>query len=322
MDNFPWYEWQHLQGKRINAIDRERAIVLVTCSPIEVHGPHLPTVTDICEAEGLARRTAEILHERAPGRIFLHLPPIYVAADVLPHVGSLMFRSSTITAVIEDLGRSLVRQGFRDIWINSFHGGPRHFVPIEVACDRVNRRFDGRMVSVFSLLLNRLTGGSTDLTGVLGHVNGVHASDLVGDAHGGVVETSMMLHLLGQHVDPCWRELDHRTLDLKLAAAGKATVNDKVRPTLPQLMRGFKEKIKYYEDETWSGKPAVAAEALGAEFLDILSGHCADALAELLDGRRSPEECYSPLWKARWLFTSRTVGWAFEKAVRYRQRVW
>ena len=33
-----------------------RAVVLVTCSPLEVHGPHLPMGADALEGEGLAER--------------------------------------------------------------------------------------------------------------------------------------------------------------------------------------------------------------------------------------------------------------------------
>ncbi|MCB9797862.1 MAG: creatininase family protein [Alphaproteobacteria bacterium] len=316
-----WREWQYMTGRQIDAVPRDKAVVLLTVSPLEVHGPHLPTVTDNMEGEGLLRRTAELMLERHPDIQFLHLPPIYTAADVLPHVGSLMFRSSTIRRTVEDLGRSLARQGFKHLWISSFHGGPRHFVPIEVACHNTNKRYGAQNLSVFSALLGELTGGSSDLADVLGHVDGVDPHDLVGDSHGGVIETSMMLHLLGQHVDPVWRTLGRLTVEEKLAAQGKEPLNE-TDPTLADLFRGFKEKIKYYEDETYAGRPEMASPELGREFIDVLSHHCADALSEVWTGKRSAEDCHSPLWNVRWAFTVRTLGWLFERAVRYRHRVW
>jgi creatinine amidohydrolase/Fe(II)-dependent formamide hydrolase-like protein len=60
-------------------MDRARTVVMVTCSPLEVHGPHLPVVTDNLEAERISIRTMEILNERDPSLEFVHLPPIYVA---------------------------------------------------------------------------------------------------------------------------------------------------------------------------------------------------------------------------------------------------
>jgi creatinine amidohydrolase len=314
-------DWQYMTGPEIDAVPRDRAVVVVACSPLEVHGPHLPVITDNLEAQSIADRAIELMAERHPDAIFLRLPPIYVAADVLPHVGSVMFRSSTITRVLEDLGRSLAVQGFRNIWVSSFHGGPRHFVPIEVACDRVNRRYGAKMVSLFSLLINRLTGGGSDLSAILGHLDGIKKEDLVGDTHGGAVETSMMLHLLGQHVERGFVDLPQRTIDSVQRERGEAPIREGGRPSLPELLRSFKVKIKYFEAETYSGHPAVASAELGAAFIDTLAGHAVEALDELWTGRLDVASCHSPIWKIRWLFTVPAIGWAFERAVRYKSRV-
>lgn len=321
MSEFILHEWQHMTGATIDALPRDRTILLVTSSPLEVHGPHLPTVTDICEAEGLSRVVARKLWERHPDRIFVTLPPLYVAADVLPHVGSIKFRQSTIEAVFRDLGRSLTAQGFRDIWIAGFHGGPRHFTPIEVACEHVNRRHGGRMVSVFSLLMQVLTGGNTDLSSLLSDVDGIEEEDLVGDAHGGAIETSLMLHLLAEHVDPCWREVGVNNVDLWLARKGEQPLPTG-RPSPRELFRMFAKKLKYYEEETWSGNPSLASAELGARFIDILSDQAVQALDELITGRRTPEQCHSPVWRTRWIFTSAWISDLFERAVHYRNRVW
>lgn len=314
-------DWQYMTGPEIDAVDRARAVVVVSCSPLEVHGPHLPVITDNLEAQGIADRTIALMAARHPEMVFLRLPPIYVATDVLPHVGSLAFRSSTITRVLEDLGRSLAVQGFRNIWVSSFHGGPRHFVPIEVACDRVNRRYGAKMVSLFSLMINRLTGGSSDLSTVLGHLDGIAKEDLVGDSHGGAVETSMMLYLLGQHVHDGYRDLPHRTVDIRLREDGKSPLAQEGRPSVPELLRGFKAKLKYYEAETYSGQPALASAELGEAFIDTLAGHAVEALSDLWTGRLKISQCHSPIWKVRWLFTVPAVSWVFERALRYNNRV-
>lgn len=317
-----WLEWKDLAGPDIDALPRDRVVVLVSVSPLEVHGPHLPVVCDNLESEALSHRMAELLLERHPELIFVHLPPIYVAADVLPHPGSIMYRSSTVQRVVEDFGRSLAKQGFRRVWISNFHGGPRHFVPIEVACDRVNRKYGGEMISTFGLLLNKLTGGSTSLDQVLGHVGGIRPEDLVGDAHGGAVETSMLLHLAGDRVKPGWESLPVRTPDLKLAEKGVTPIETPgKRPGLLRVVRGLVHKLKYYEDETYSGKPSVASAELGAKFIDVLAGHAADALDEVLAGKRALDQCRSPLWKVRWLLTTELVGRTVERLVRYRSRV-
>ena len=322
-EGIQWLQWQHLTGKQIDAIDRDKAVVLVSSSPLEVHGPHLPTITDVCEAEGLMLAAVRKVAAERPDLIFLHLPPLWMAADVLPHVGSIMFRSSTVQRSLEDLGRSLCKQGFKRIWVSNFHGGPRHFVPIEVAADRVNKRYGGQMVSIFGMMLASLTGGATDLGTILGHLPGVTADDLAGDNHGGAIETAMMLHLLGEHVRrEDFIDLAQRTVGIKMREQGHGPLQEGERPTLRELLRGFRYKIKYYEDETYSGQPALANAELGGQVIDVLSDYASKALLELLDGKRPLDQCRSPLFKVRWLFTIEAIGKAFERAVRYRSQVW
>lgn len=325
----PILEWARLTGRQIDALDRANTVVYVSSSPLEVHGPHLPTITDVAEADALFRRMADRFAARraaegGPPLTFVMLPPIYVAADVLPHVGSIAFRSSTIRRVFEDLGRSLARQGFQHIWVGGFHGGPRHFIPVEQACDRISRRHGVRMIGLFSVLLGALTGGRTDLADVLSHLPGVTREDLEGDAHGGLVETSMMLAIQPQDVHPVYRELPPNTVDRWLVSRGKAPLllESRGRPSMPDILRSLKEKLLYYADQTWSGHPAVASAELGERVLDELGDRAAEALWPLFTGERPLTSARSPVWKLRPVFSAGWVSWLFERAVGYRSRVW
>jgi len=312
-------EWQYLTGADFDAMDRKKTVVTVSCSPLEVHGPHLPVITDNLEAEGLLLRSMELLCERHDDIQFVHLPPLYCAADVLPHHGSVMFRSSTIQRTIEDLGRSLGRQGFEHVWVGSFHGGPRHFVSIEAGCERANARWGTKMVSVFSLLVGELTGGTNDLKGVLADRLAIAEDELAGDTHGGTVETSLMLHFLGKYVDESYAKLPRVTVEQKLRERGERPLSmEGVR----ELFRTFREKIKFFEDETYAGAPHLASPERGEAIADLLAKHSADALEELWLGERDPGDCHSPLWRYRWLFLVEAVGQAFEKVIRYRTPVW
>jgi len=174
------------------------------------------------------------------------------------------------------------------------------------------------MLCAFSLLISRLTRGGSELSSILGHLDGVTPDDLRGDHHGGAIETSMMLHLVGDRVDAGYRSLAQRTVDLKRQEAGL--------PPLPQkgvldLVRSFKHKLKYYEQETYSGKPGVSSPSLGRGMIDVLARHSADALQEVLAGTLPPAQWHSPLWPMRWIFTAEWLSRVFERAVRYEQRV-
>jgi creatinine amidohydrolase len=312
-------EWKLMTGADFAALDPARCVVMVSCSPLEVHGPHLPVMCDNAEAEGMSVRTMELLADRHPTLTFLRFPPVFVATDVLPHRGSVSFRVSTIIDVLTDLGTSLSTQGFKDVWVTNFHGGPRHFVAIEKACDNVNKRHGARMVPVFSLLLTRLTGGGTSLDEVLGPLADFPAELLQGDAHGGAVETSMVLHLHGEHVGP-YQHLPQNTPELELARGGAPPLQKGPRPTLLELLRGFPIKYRFFERSTYAGAPGVASAEVGRRFVEKLAELTADALDEVLNGRIRPDQCHSPLWPVHRLMLSRRVGGVVDRLMATRPR--
>ena len=318
------HDWGSLRGPDFQAMDREKTVILVTCSPMEVHGPHLPVVTDILEAQQLMLQSVRVLHKQHPEIQYIQLPPMFLANDVVPHSGSIKFRSSTIIRVFEDLGRSLAAQGFKDVWISSFHGGPRHFVALETGCARANRKYGSRMISMFSLLLNLLTGGATDLSEILAGVSGLDQSALKGDTHGGAVETSMMLKLMGERVDPDYTTLPQITVKSRMKEQGLVVPQKQQgqKPSLGFLLKELRFKLKFYEDDTYSGHPAKATKQAGDEIMDILCGHAAEALGEIWRRERFSNECYSPLYPVRFLLNNDWFGELVMKMVRYRTEVW
>lgn len=316
-------DWQHLTGADFQKLDPAKCIIFVTCSPLEVHGPHLPVCTDSLESEGFISNIAEQLQPKlAPDLTFIKLPPIYVATDLVAHRGSINFRSSTIVHVLSDLGRSLSKQGFKDIWISNFHGGPRHFLSLDIACHKSNKKYKTRMVSIFSLLLKQLTGGSTDLSNVLSDIPGLSKEILKGDSHGGVIETSLMLYLLKEKVSQNYTTLKQNSVSHKLDRLGKKPLQAGKTPTMLELLRGFREQLRYYNEETYAGHPARATPELGQQILERLSGYAVEALLEIRAGKVPLAQSYSPIWPLRWLFSNRLIGWLFEKYAGVTSKIW
>ena len=130
---------------------------------------------------------------------------------------------------------------------------------LEKGCHDAHQRTGVGMVSVFSLLVKRLTGGSSDLATLLGGIGGITRQELAGDSHGGLVETSMLLHLVGAHVDPGYRELPHRSMERDLAERGRPPMQKGERATFLELLRSLPLKQRYYERATYSGAPARAS---------------------------------------------------------------
>lgn len=307
--------WEALTKERFDQLDRSRCVVLVTCSPLEVHGPHLPFGADALQGDGLAVRMLQFLPSPHRERVFLQLPFIYTATDTLPHPGSLFFRSSTTIRVLTDLGRTLSAQGFRDVFVSNFHGSPRHFLAIETACDRVSRERGIRMVSLFSVLIARLTGGSAELYDVLGDLPGVERGDLRGDTHGGLVETSQLLALHPEWVGRDYGSLPRRTVDLWLAEQGERPSEiERGRPAgLAKMIRAFRGALRFFRAETYAGMPAKASRELGEQILDRLGREAAQAAVEILEGRLTREQWHSPLWPKRFLFVNPMMVRLFDR---------
>jgi creatinine amidohydrolase len=315
--------WETLSKNQFDAIDRERAVVMLTCSPLEVHGPHLPLGTDAFEGDGLAERALRFLPERHHDRSFLALPFIYVAADPVPQPGSIGFRPSTLISVIEDLGRSLASQGFRNVLVSNFHGSPRHFLAIETGCDRVAKATGIRMLCLFSAMLTRLGVEGSELGHVLGHIDGVRATDFDADTHAGLVETSQLLALHPEWVDPSYKSLPKRST--AIWAAENGITHAKARgsgPTaIPAMVAQFKNTLKFFAEETYSGSPAAASAELGESFLDVLAESSAKAITELLDGRLPEAQWHSPIWKLRQLFVNPLAIRALDRLLDTPERV-
>lgn len=307
--------WEELTKTEFDRLDRARTVVLVGCSPIEVHGPHLPLGTDPMEADGLLERLVRHMPARHRDRTFLKLPYLWVGADVLPQPGSIQFHPGTVARVVSDLGRSLGAQGFKDVLVSNFHGSPRHFLAIEQGCRDGSRRGGARMFAIFSLLVSRLakeSAGGSPLS-LLEGVAGISKSLLVGDAHAGLIETAQMLALRPDLVGEGWDALPRRTVGGHEDKPGQDPSEG--RPLhgiggvsgIGRFIEEVKKNVRWFASESYAGAPAGASRERGEAILDFFGGRAAEAVGEILDGKLRPEDCASPLWKIRFLLNNPLV---------------
>jgi creatinine amidohydrolase len=300
--------WDRLTKTQFDRIDRARAVVIVTSSPMEVHGPHLPLGTDVMEGDALAVRLVKHLPPPHNERTFIHLPPLWVAGDPLAQPGSIYFRASTVERVLLELGGSLAAQGFREVLVSNFHGSPRHFLAMERACERVSRARGIRMIAIFSTMLSRFGGSDRGAGEMIAGLPGFQRADLEGDAHAGLIETANILALHPDLVDPCYASLPRDCV-----------------PTLPvdrassfaRAWRSAKAAVNHFRSKTYAGAPARATPALGEHILEALAKRAAETYAEVLDGKLAPTECHSPLWSMQRVFLSRWLAPVLDRLLGY-----
>lgn len=245
-------------------------VVLVPIASLEQHGPHLPLYTDTLTALEVSRRVSEHIG-------VLHTPPLWMGYSP-QHMheagqgrGTITVKSSTLLALMYDVGRSLIHHGFNRIIFINGHGSNIKVV------DPVLRqlRYDtGALIGFVKPYMERYTG---ILKGLMENppeeTPGWHASEL---------ETSQ---------DLAWNE---RFVRMERAAFTKAHIPE----SLPQSF-GKKDGMPDVEFEGYTyfnfpmehhefiesgviGNPLRATKAKGEEAFKRLSEHTARGILELM----------------------------------------
>ncbi len=156
----------------------ERKTVILPAGSVEEHGPHLPLGTDAFHAIEVARRLAQV-------RPVLVAPPVFygLCRSTREHPGTVSISSSTLRALILDLGREFFRQGLSNLVILSGHAGGTHMAAITDAGEQLLDELPQIKVAVVNVLdlLREVLAARPDLVATKG------------DAHAGEVETALML---------------------------------------------------------------------------------------------------------------------------------
>ena len=170
--------WQDLTWSDFRLLPADTVAILPVAA-VEQHGPHLPVSVDATINAGILERALERL---PPDAAVLALPMQSVGLSV-EHIrfpGTLTLSAETLIAVLTEVGRSVARAGIRRLIVLNSHGGQPQVVDI------VCRRLRADAMFAVSCMASRL-GLPPQI--VLSQDERRHG------IHGGLVETSLMLHL-------------------------------------------------------------------------------------------------------------------------------
>ena len=115
---------------QVKALQKKTKLAFLPIGPTEVHGRHLPMMTDSVCAQETAAETAAKLQER--GVEVLIAPTInHCLADLAnEEVGNITLRFATVANLIEDIAVGLAKWGFTRILVVCGHGEPRNMQAI------------------------------------------------------------------------------------------------------------------------------------------------------------------------------------------------
>src|SRR5262249_13990230 len=178
----------------LDALDRARTVIVLTVSPLEAHGPHLPVGVDAIAARHFAETIAERLAAGRPDWSVLLAPTLPLGSFTFDAVGTVSVRQRVVRDMLVDYGGSLARSGFRHILIANGHGGPGHLTALEEAAAIVSRRHGVTMTSLSGHLAWQFLRGR--YTGEIERALGRQLSDderraFPADAHRACLEPSL-----------------------------------------------------------------------------------------------------------------------------------
>ncbi len=270
---------EEMSTPSLDALDRERTVVVLTVSPLETHGPHLPLGVDAFTARHFAESIAGRLLAQRPGWSAVLAPTLHLGSFTFDTVGTVKVRQRVVRDAVVDYGAALARAGFRWILVSNGHGGPGHLVALEEAAARVSRRYGVTMASFTGHLAWEFLRGRylPKIEAALGRpLSEEEQKAFAEDAHGGWWETSIMLLLRPDLVDGGYRDLP----------PARYSLSDKIVPNYPLRNGG----------QGYVGHPALADPAFAKATTEVLMGEAMAVVNGLLDGSIRPRHRRSPFF--------------------------
>lgn len=230
-------------------------VLLLPVAAIEPHGPHAPLATDELLAVGIAERAAGTL-QTDPDIRALVLPALAygVTRYAAAFTGAISVAPATLIALVTDVIRSVLRDGFSRVVIVNHHFEPDHLEALRAAAATLND--EGGRVGLLDLTRRRAAERLTD-------------EFRRGSCHAGRYETSLLLAQAPDLVD-AERMRALAPLEVPMAA---------------EIAAGRTDFIAMGMNEAYCGAPAESTAEEGEATFATLASMVVE-LARELDGPR------------------------------------
>lgn len=221
------------------ALKRTRTVIQ-PIGALEEHGPHLPLGTDAFQVSEVSRRAAE-----KAGVFTAPTIPYGVCRSTRNHPGTIGITTSSLRALILDLGRDFHRQGLRNIIFISGHAGKTHMMTILDAAEELLDTLPDLRTAVVSEYNEIVREGR----------NLIETED---DSHAGEVETSRILFLFPELV--------------------RGSAPEEYPDFPPHVL--VRDKRRYWKGGVW-GNPERASAEKGEALMKIAVKHLVSIIGRL-----------------------------------------
>ena len=245
----------NLTWKQVEALDKERTLLVLPTAAIEQHGHHLPLATDTLINNLLLGHALAKLPPEAP----VYALPNFCYGKSNEHIGfpgTMSLSASTFMAVIRDIGASVKASGFHRLCLYNTHGG-------NTALDDVMAR---DLRAEFGLRTFYLSGGAGATPA------GLSPQERAYGFHAGEWETAVLLAATPELVHP-----DQYTTNYIAHI-------DNPKPLLPEFAAAtFSWLTRDIAPSGVMGDPTPATPENGRLWIEAASTKVAAALQAMLD---------------------------------------
>lgn len=249
-------EWAGKTAAEVRTIaERDGSVLVVPVGSLEQHGEHMPTITDTLLCTAVSQTGAE---RAADSDVpILVTPPVWTGQSRhhLSFGGTASLDVRTLLAVLEHLAETTLENGFDAMLFVNGHGGN-----VNLVGNAVREIAETQAAEVLGVTYFHLAKDA---------VGEIRESELGGIAHGGELETSLMLHLRPDLVredriegTPLEKPYDRESRDLLDSGPVSSP-----RP------------FSTYTESGAVGRPELATAERGEAFFEAFR----DALADLLE---------------------------------------
>jgi len=258
---------ENLSWRDIDSLNRDKSVFMLSLSPIEEHGPHLPCGTDFFAATDFTELAAQMLEQQHPDFNWIIYPPIPLgctdmAADF---PGTVSLRGKTLLRLLTDILSSIACHGFKYIAISNHHLDLGHFKAILLAIKKVEKKYPVKIIEPAGMTIHS-GNNKIDL------YNGTSPVDMKNEIHAGFQETSYMLYKYPSLVNPLYKKLSPFFVNIE------------------QAFRKGKNTLKKMDaNQGYIGNPALATESFGKIHHETGGKLLVNCIIDMLDNKPKPQ---------------------------------
>ena len=205
------FRLEELSWPQLDALDRSHTVIFIPISPVEEHGPHLPLGTDMYTCLGFTEAIAARLEQQHPELTAVLVPITPLGSGTAPYLGSIGVPPRMVQDVLLRMGRAFARDGFRYIVTMSGHLAFSQLMTMERTARKISKRYGIQMIALGAAVFRSALRSPALLQAcaeLSEPISKGTLESLVRPHHAGALETSLMLHLRPDLVQPGFRQLE------------------------------------------------------------------------------------------------------------------